>query len=80
MELNKSYIHELCGKNKWPKLTYKVLEEFGRAHDNRFVCSIEVEVVDPIHIVSKKEKSQVREVENAVAYLMIHALKNSKYI
>lgn len=76
----KQKLHELCGKKKWPKPIYKVQEEFGRAHEKRFVCSVEVEVADRILVVSGKEKSRVREAEHAAAYLMIHALRNCNYI
>lgn len=62
------------------KNTCRVHEEFGHAHEKRFICSVEVEVADCILIVSGKEKSRVREAENAAAYLMIHELRNTNYI
>lgn len=72
----KQKLHKLYGKKKWPKPIYKIQKTFGHAYEKRFVCSAKVKIANHILIVSRKEKSRVKKVENAATYLMIHIIKN----
>ncbi|KAL2944682.1 Ribonuclease 3-like protein 2 [Bienertia sinuspersici] len=43
IESAKQKLHELCGKKKWPKPTYRIENEVGLAHEKKFICSVEIE-------------------------------------
>ncbi|XP_059662457.1 ribonuclease 3-like protein 2 [Cornus florida] len=76
----KQKVHELCGKKKWTKPSYRIEKEVGPAHERRFVCSIQIETADGVFHMVGDEKSRVRDAENSAASLMILALQESKYI
>ncbi|KAL0306340.1 UNVERIFIED_CONTAM: Ribonuclease 3-like protein 2 [Sesamum radiatum] len=80
IESAKQKLHELCGKKKWPRPNYKIQKEVGRAHEKRYVCSVEIEITDIVLLVMGNEKSRVKEAENSAASVMLHGLRDSKYI
>ncbi|KAL0399198.1 UNVERIFIED_CONTAM: Ribonuclease 3-like protein 2 [Sesamum radiatum] len=79
-EMAKQKLHELCGKKKWPRPNYKIHKEVGRAHEKRYVCSVEIEITELILFVLGNEKARVKEAENSAASVMLHGLRDSKYI
>ncbi|KAH6822667.1 RNAse THREE-like protein 2 [Perilla frutescens var. hirtella] len=80
IEAAKQKLHELCGKQKWPKPNYKIHNEVGSAHQKRYTCSVEIEISEGVLFMIGNEKPRVREAENSAASLMLFALKNSNYI
>ncbi|PIN09470.1 Ribonuclease III [Handroanthus impetiginosus] len=76
----KQKLRELCDKRKWPKPNYKIQRSDGRAHEKRYTCSVEIEVTEGILFVMGNEKSRVKLAENSAASVMLHGLKDSKYI
>ncbi|KAL9236287.1 hypothetical protein vseg_010975 [Gypsophila vaccaria] len=80
IEAAKQKLHELCGKKKWPKPSYRVEEELGLAHEKKFICSVEIETDGTKLFMMGEEKSRVREAENSAASLMIRSLVESNYV
>ncbi|XP_021758976.1 ribonuclease 3-like protein 2 [Chenopodium quinoa] len=80
IESAKQKLHELCGKKKWPKATYRVEKEVGLAHEKKFICSVEIETAEVKLFMSGDEKSRVKEAENSAASMMIHSLVESNYL
>ncbi|KAL0353666.1 UNVERIFIED_CONTAM: Ribonuclease 3-like protein 2 [Sesamum angustifolium] len=83
IESAKQKLHELCGKKKWPRPNYKIQKEVGRAHEKRYVCSVEIKITEVVHSCNGNEKSRVKEAENSAASALLHylrTLRDSKYI
>ncbi|KAK4439770.1 Ribonuclease 3-like protein 2 [Sesamum alatum] len=80
IENAKQKLRELCSKKKWPIPNYKIQKEVGRAHEKRYVCSVEIEITEVVLFVTGNEKSRVKEAENSAASVMLHGLRDSKYI
>ncbi|KAK9673875.1 hypothetical protein RND81_12G195500 [Saponaria officinalis] len=80
IEAAKQKLHELCGKKKWPKPSYRVEKELGLAHERKFICSVEIETDETKLVMRGDEKSRVRDAENSAASLMIHSLVESNYV
>ncbi|PSR95590.1 Ribonuclease 3-like protein [Actinidia chinensis var. chinensis] len=76
----KQKLHELCGKKRWPKPSYRIEKEEGPSHERKYTCSVQIETVDNVLFVSGEEKSRVRDAENSAAFLMIRGLIESKYL
>ncbi|KAL3851186.1 hypothetical protein ACJIZ3_013068 [Penstemon smallii] len=76
----KQKLHELCGKKKWPKPIYKIQKEVGRAHEKRYLCSVEIQITEGLLFVYGNEKSKLKEAENSAASIMLHSLHGSKYL
>ncbi|XP_052206347.1 ribonuclease 3-like protein 2 [Diospyros lotus] len=76
----KQKLHELCGKKKWPKPSYRIQSEVGPAHEKKFACSVQVETPNCLLFVEGEEKTRVKDAENSAASMMIHGLRESKYI
>ncbi|GMP65278.1 hypothetical protein CsSME_00026143 [Camellia sinensis var. sinensis] len=75
----KQKLHELCGKKRWPKPSYRIEREVGPAHERKFICSVQMGTVDGVLFVAGDEKSRVKDAENSAASLMIRGLQESKY-
>lgn len=80
IESAKQKLHELCGKKKWPKPTYRIEKEVGLAHEKRFISSVEIETIDEKLFMMGDEKSRVREAENSAASIMIQKLVQDSYL
>ncbi|XAR67437.1 Ribonuclease III [Bertholletia excelsa] len=76
----KQKLHELCGKKRWPKPSYRIEREIGPAHERKYVCSVQIETVDTVLFVSGEEKWRVKDAENSAASLMIRGLLEAKYM
>ncbi|KAL0362852.1 UNVERIFIED_CONTAM: Ribonuclease 3-like protein 2, partial [Sesamum calycinum] len=74
----KRELHRLCDKKKWPRPNYKIQEEVGRAHEKRYVCSVEIKITEVVHSCKGNEKSRVKEAENSAASALLHYLRDSK--
>ncbi|KAI8557554.1 hypothetical protein RHMOL_Rhmol04G0019700 [Rhododendron molle] len=75
----KQKLHELCGKKRWPKPCYRIVEESGPFHEKRYVCSVKIETKDQVLHVKGDEKSRVKDAENSAASWMIQGLRESKF-
>ncbi|KAL8469916.1 hypothetical protein ACS0TY_032690 [Phlomoides rotata] len=80
IEAAKQKLHEQCGKKKWPRPVYQIQKEDGRAHEKRYICSVEIEIGERILFVTGKEKARVKDAESSAASVMLHGLKDLKYI
>lgn len=80
IEGSKQKLHEICGKKKWPKPSYRVEKEVGPAHDRRFVCAVHFETIHGKLSTVGEEKSRVKDAENSAASSMLHGLMNSKLL
>ncbi|KAH9622866.1 hypothetical protein KSS87_007869 [Heliosperma pusillum] len=80
IEAAKQKLHELCGKKKWVKPSYRVEKELGLAHEKKFICSVEIETAEAKLFMMGDERSKVREAENSAASLMIRSLVESNYV
>lgn len=76
----KQKLHELCGKKRWPKPTYRIEKEVGPAHERKFICSVTFEIPEGILFVEGDQKSRVKEAENSAASMMLLGMRESKYI
>ncbi|KAL3508459.1 hypothetical protein ACH5RR_027860 [Cinchona calisaya] len=76
----KQKLHELCGKKKWPKPSYRIEKEIGPAHERRFICSVQIETVEAVFFVMGDEKSRVKDAENSAASVMLLGLHHSKHL
>ncbi|XAR56721.1 Ribonuclease III [Bertholletia excelsa] len=76
----KQKLHELCGKKRWPKPSYRTESEVGPAHDKKFICSVKIEAADSLLVVEGHEKGRVKDAQNSAASLMLCQLKEAKYI
>ncbi|XP_062077622.1 ribonuclease 3-like protein 2 isoform X1 [Humulus lupulus] len=76
----KQKLHELCGKKKWPKPTFRMEKEEGPAHERTFVSSVQISTVNGVLFMMGDGKSRVRDAENSAASLMIRALQESEIL
>ncbi|TQD78106.1 hypothetical protein C1H46_036336 [Malus baccata] len=67
----KKNLKELCEKKRIRKPTYRVVKEFGPAHEKRFVSSVEIETLDGVLYKTGDERPRKRYAENSAASLMI---------
>lgn len=58
----------------------RIQKEDGRAHEKSYVCSVEVEIGQRVLFVTGKEKARVKDAESSAASVMLHGLKDLKYI
>uniref|UniRef100_A0A7N0VB88 Uncharacterized protein n=1 Tax=Kalanchoe fedtschenkoi TaxID=63787 RepID=A0A7N0VB88_KALFE len=72
----KQKLLELCGKNNWPKPSFRVEKKNGPTHDRRFVCVIHIKTNNGQLLMEGNRKSQVRAAENSAASLMLLRLKD----
>nr|XP_027061025.1 ribonuclease 3-like protein 2 [Coffea arabica] len=77
IESAKQKLHELCGRKRWPKPSYRIEKEIGPAHDRRFICSVQIEIAEAVLFVMGDEKSRVKNAENSAASLMLLGLQDS---
>ncbi|KAF4387039.1 hypothetical protein G4B88_024611 [Cannabis sativa] len=59
----KQKLHELCGKKKWPKPTFKMEKAEGPAHERTFVSSVKISTVDGVLFMMGDGKSRNRDVQ-----------------
>lgn len=71
----KQKLNELCGRKKWSPPTYRIQKQVGPAHDKRFICSVEVAVVEGVLRALGEEKSRVKDAENSAASAMVWHLQ-----
>lgn len=76
----KQKLHEICGKQKWPKPIFELEKDEGRPHEKKFVSSVKIPTVDGTFYIAGDEKSRVKEAENSAASFMIRALQESGYL
>ncbi|KAG5551039.1 hypothetical protein RHGRI_009466 [Rhododendron griersonianum] len=79
IEEAKQKLYALCGKKRWRKPYYGIVEESGPIHEKRYVCSVEIDMVDKVLHVKGDEKSRVKDAENSAASWMIQGLQESKF-
>ncbi|KAL7217907.1 hypothetical protein ACSBR2_011187 [Camellia fascicularis] len=68
----KQKLHEICGKKRWLKPTYRMVKEEGPSHERKFLCSVQVETVVCVLFAEGDEKSKVKDAENSAASSLIH--------
>ncbi|CAL5392757.1 unnamed protein product [Camellia sinensis] len=76
----KQKLHDICGKKRWPKPTYRIVKEEGPSHERKFLCSVQVETVECVLFAEGDERSKVKDAENSAASSLIHGLQESKFI
>ncbi|KZV56391.1 ribonuclease 3-like protein 2 [Dorcoceras hygrometricum] len=76
----KHKLHELCAKKKWHKPIYKIHEEVGLAHMKKYICSVEIQIIEGVLFVKGNEKPKLKEAENSAASTMLLGLQESKYL
>ncbi|KAI8557552.1 hypothetical protein RHMOL_Rhmol04G0019600 [Rhododendron molle] len=76
----KQKLHAHCGKKRWRKPYYGIVYEYGPFHEKRYVCSVEIDMVNKVLHANGNEKSRVRDAENSAASWMIWKLRESKFI
>ncbi|KAL7249231.1 hypothetical protein ACSBR1_011395 [Camellia fascicularis] len=76
----KQKLHDICGKKRWPKPTYRIVKEEGPSHERKFLCSVQVETVKCVLFAEGDERSKVKDAENSAALSLIHGLQESKFI
>ncbi|THG18854.1 hypothetical protein TEA_005633 [Camellia sinensis var. sinensis] len=76
----KQKLHDICGKKRWPKPTYRTVKEEGPSHERKFLCSVQVETVECVLFAEGDERSKVKDAENSAASSLIHGLQESKFI
>ncbi|KAM7504214.1 hypothetical protein LguiB_003118 [Lonicera macranthoides] len=76
----KQKLHEICGKKKWSKPSYRIEEEVGAAHERKFISSCQIETAEGVFFVMGDERSRVKEAENSAASMMLRGLQEAKYI
>ncbi|KDP39171.1 hypothetical protein JCGZ_00928 [Jatropha curcas] len=73
----KQKLHELCGKRKWPKPSYKIEKETGPSHEKKFLCSVQIATIDGLLSMEGEEKMRIKDAENSAASLMIRAFQEN---
>ncbi|CAL9241837.1 unnamed protein product [Arabidopsis halleri] len=75
----KGKLHKICTKNKWPFPIYSVEEERGPKNEQKFVCSVKIEIpkIEGSFHMKGDAKPKKKEAENSSAYHMIRALESS---
>ncbi|CAH8278259.1 unnamed protein product, partial [Arabidopsis lyrata] len=70
---------EICTKNKWPRPIFSVEEERGPKNEQKFVCSVKIEIpnIEGSFHMKGDAKSKKKQAENSSAYHMIRALESS---
>ncbi|XVF77383.1 hypothetical protein PTKIN_Ptkin14bG0038600 [Pterospermum kingtungense] len=76
----KQKLHEICGKQKWPKPLYELEKDEGRPHEKKYVSSVKIPTVNGTLYIAGDEKSRVKEAESSAASYMIRALQESGYL
>ncbi|GAB4849660.1 hypothetical protein Ancab_004455 [Ancistrocladus abbreviatus] len=79
IEAAKQKLHEICSKVKWPRPSYRIVNEAGPSHEKRYTCSVQIGTPEAILVMKGEEKSRVKDAENSAASLMIHSLWQSKH-
>ncbi|GAY65914.1 hypothetical protein CUMW_244710 [Citrus unshiu] len=80
IEAAKQKLHELCGKKKWPKPSYKIEKDEGPSHDKKFMSAVQIATTDGVLFITGDEKSRVKDAENSAASMMLRALRESTYL
>ncbi|XP_020888981.1 ribonuclease 3-like protein 3 [Arabidopsis lyrata subsp. lyrata] len=75
----KGKLHKICVKNKWPFPIYRIEEERGPKNEQKFVCSVKIEIpnIEGSFHMKGDAKPKKKEAENSSAYHMIRALESS---
>ncbi|KAG7532659.1 Double-stranded RNA-binding domain, partial [Arabidopsis thaliana x Arabidopsis arenosa] len=70
---------EICTKNKWPRPIFSVEEERGPKNEQKFVCSVKIEIpiIEGTFHMKGDAKPKKKQAENSSAYHMIRALESS---
>ncbi|XP_057962894.1 ribonuclease 3-like protein 2 [Malania oleifera] len=77
IEKAKQKLNELCEKKRMRKPVFRVEEEFGPAHDKRFVCAVEMETTSGILVIIGDARSRIKDAENCAASMMLLRLQNT---
>ncbi|KAG7579261.1 Double-stranded RNA-binding domain [Arabidopsis thaliana x Arabidopsis arenosa] len=72
-------LFQICENNKWPNPIFSFEEEGGAKNEQKFVCSVNIEIpsVESIFHMKGDAKSTKTQAQNSSAYYMIGALKSS---
>ncbi|XP_010441771.1 PREDICTED: ribonuclease 3-like protein 3 isoform X2 [Camelina sativa] len=72
-------LFDICAKNKWPNPIFSVEEERGPKNEQKFVCSVKIEIptIEGFFHMKGDAKSKKKQAENSSADHMIRALKSS---
>ncbi|XAR56719.1 Ribonuclease III [Bertholletia excelsa] len=76
----KQKLHELCGKKRWPKPSYRCESEVGPAHEKKYIYSVRIKAAGSSLFVEGHEKGKVKAAQDSAASLMLCQLKEAKYI
>ncbi|XP_023637266.1 ribonuclease 3-like protein 3 isoform X2 [Capsella rubella] len=70
---------EICAKKKWSRPIFSVQEERGPKNEQKFVCSVKIEIptIEGYFHMKGDVKSKKKQAENSSAFHMIRALKSS---
>ncbi|XP_019095453.1 PREDICTED: ribonuclease 3-like protein 3 isoform X2 [Camelina sativa] len=74
----KGKLFDICAKNKWPNPIFSVEEDRGPNNEQKFVCSVKLEIptIEGSFNMKGDAKSKKKEAENSSADHMIRALKS----